>query len=144
MPLHLSRARYIVNIQKNGRSHCAGTILDADVIITSHYCIDERPGVTFTILSNSRLRNNGTPHHVIRRSFTPLFGFGNSVKIKQFCFIYNKRLQLTILFTVAVKITPPIELQHGLNVKIDLFLGVIPPLASGYFTGWGCNYQGSE
>ena len=42
-------------------------------------------------------------------------------------------------FTVVFKITPPIELQHGLNAKIDLFLGEIPPYASGIFSGWGCN-----
>ena len=76
-PVHLSRAPYIVNILKNGESHCAGTILDADIIITTPYCIDERPGATYRILSNSRLRNNGTPHHVTSRSSSLFHGFGN-------------------------------------------------------------------
>ena len=88
LPVHLSMARYIVNILKNGVSHCAGTILDADIIITTPYCIDERPGV-YTILSNSRLRNNGTPHHITRTSSPPLFGFGNFSNDSVF-FIHGK------------------------------------------------------
>ena len=42
---------------------------------------------------------------------------------------------------MLLKITPPIELQHGLNVKIDLFHGVVRPHTSGFFSGWGCNNQ---
>ena len=77
MPVHLSRAPYIVNILKNEISHCAGTILDTDIIVTTPYCIAERPGVTYTILSNSALRNNGTPHHIIKRTSNPAYAFGD-------------------------------------------------------------------
>ena len=78
IPIRLSRARYIVNIQKNGVSHCAGTILAADIIITIPKCIAEIHGVTYTILSNSALRDNGTAHHVERRSSEPGMDFGDS------------------------------------------------------------------
>ena len=79
-PVQLSRARYIVNILKNGERHCAGTILDADIIMTTHYCSDERSGAIYTILSESRLVNNGTPHHVIRRLFVQGIGVGDYLK----------------------------------------------------------------
>ena len=90
LPIQLSRAPYIVNILKNGRSHCAGAILEADIIITTRLCVAEIPGVTFTILSNSALRNNGTPHHIVRRSSNPGFGFGDS--FNYFAFIIKKEL----------------------------------------------------
>ena len=80
LPVHLSMARYIVNILKNGVSHCAGTILDSDIIITTPKCIDKRPGDMLTILTNSRLRNNGTPHRVTRSSSNVQFGFGDYLK----------------------------------------------------------------
>ena len=76
LPIHLSMARYIVNILRNGVSHCAGTILDEDIIISTSFCVSES-GATYTILSNSRLRNNGTPHRIIRKSFNAPLGFGN-------------------------------------------------------------------
>ena len=77
IPIHLSRAPYIVNILKNGISHCAGVILDADIIISTEDCIAEMPGVRYMILSNSALRNNGTPHHIVRRSSNPALNFGD-------------------------------------------------------------------
>ena len=40
-----------------------------------------------------------------------------------------------------VKISPPIDLRHGPNAKIDLFLGVVRPNAYAYFSGWGCISQ---
>ena len=80
LPVHLSMARYIVNIQKDGVPHCVGTILDADIIITTTDCIRDRHGAKFTILSNSRLRNNGTPHHVTRSILAPGFAFGDYLK----------------------------------------------------------------
>ena len=73
-------ARYIVNIQMDGVSHCVGTILDEDIIVTSTDCIDDIPRTKFTILSNSRLRNNGTPHHVTRSISAPGFAFGDYLK----------------------------------------------------------------
>ena len=77
IPIPLFRAPYIVNILQNGMSHCAGAILDADIIITTPYCFSEIPGIKYTILSNSALKNNGTPHRIIGRSSNPAFGFGN-------------------------------------------------------------------
>ena len=77
-PIQLLRAPYIVNILKNGRSHCAGTILDANIIITIPSCIVQIPGVKYRILSNSVLKNNGTPHRVVATSSNPGFSFGNS------------------------------------------------------------------
>ena len=79
-PIQLSRAPYIVNILKNRISHCAGAILDADIIITIPNCIVNTPGVTYTILSNSALRNHGTPHHIERRSVDPGFSYGDYLK----------------------------------------------------------------
>ena len=99
-PTPLRRAPYIVQIQKNGRSHCAGTILDADIIITIPNCILEIPGVVYTILSNSALRNNGTPHHIARRSSTARFG--NSVTLNYFAFLIKQDLVAIILFIIAV------------------------------------------
>ena len=88
IPIHLERAPYIVNILENGRSNCAGTILDADIIITIPNCIDERPGVTHTILSNSALKNNGTPHHITKRSLNAQLGFRNF--LNYFVFLIKK------------------------------------------------------
>ena len=76
-PIHLSRAPYIVQILQNGMSHCAGAILDADIIITTRYCVAQNPGMTYTILSNSALKNNGTPHRIKKRSSNPAFDFGD-------------------------------------------------------------------
>ena len=113
LPVHLSMARYIVNIQKDGVPHCVGTILDADIIISTPYCIDERPGAMFTILSNSRLNNNGTPHHITRRSSAPGFGIGDYLKdfslfIKFYLRINNQAsdyncssIELTISYSVV-------------------------------------------
>ena len=36
------------------------------------------------------------------------------------------------------RIYPSIELHHGLNARIELFLGEVPPHTSAYFSGWGC------
>ena len=78
IPINLSRAPYIVNILRNGASHCAGAILDADIIITAPLCVTIIPPGTYTILSNSALRNNGTPHYIVKRSLHPGFRFGDS------------------------------------------------------------------
>ena len=37
------------------------------------------------------------------------------------------------------KIFPEIDFHEGHNEKIELFLGPVPPLASAYFSGWGCH-----
>ena len=89
-PIFLSKAPYIVHILKNGMSHCAGTILYADIIITIPTCILERREVAYTILSNSVLRNNGTPHHIQRRSSTARFG--NGVTLNYFAFLIKQDL----------------------------------------------------
>ena len=90
VPIHLARAPYIVNILQNGKSHCAGTILDTNIIITIPFCVAEHYGVNYTILSNSALRNNGTPHHIERRSLNARLGFGNS--LNYFIFLIKKDL----------------------------------------------------
>ncbi|XP_033227067.1 chymotrypsin-1-like [Belonocnema kinseyi] len=41
VPGSLQRAPYIVNIVKDGLSHCAGIILDSDIILTVPSCIKE-------------------------------------------------------------------------------------------------------
>ena len=70
-------ARYIVNILRNDVSHCAGAILDDDIIISASFCVADQRGVRYTILYNSRLRNNGTPHFITRKSEEAPLGFGN-------------------------------------------------------------------
>ena len=72
-------------------SHCAGAILDADIIITNPNCFFEMHEVTYTILSNSALKNNGTPHHIVRRSIEPRLYFGNS--LNYFAFLAIRELQ---------------------------------------------------
>ena len=91
-PISLFRAPYIVNILHNEISQCAGAILDADIIITAPLCIDESHGVTYntTILSNSALRDKGTPHHVVRSSSNRGYGFGDS--FNYFAFLIRKNL----------------------------------------------------
>ena len=83
-PVHLSMARYVVNILRNGVSHCAGAILAADIIITIPFCVETHDNVTYTILSNSRLRNGGTPHHISIKSANVDLGFGNSLNVYTF------------------------------------------------------------
>ena len=51
---------------------------------------------------------------------------------------------LKILFTEVLKITPPININNGVNRKIDLFLGNVPPESYGTFSGWGCKVKGSR
>ena len=75
-------------------SHCAGAILDADIVITIPTCIFEIPEVTYTILSNSALRNNGTPHHIIRKSVDQGPSYGDS--LNYFTFLIKKELVTNI------------------------------------------------
>ena len=77
IPIRLSRAPYIVNILRNGISHCAGVILEADIVITARLCVAETPEVRYMILSNSALKNNGTPHRIERKSSNPVYRFGD-------------------------------------------------------------------
>ena len=77
----LVRTPYVVNILKNGVSHCGGSILVSNIILTAAHCIrNTMPPSRFTILSGSSMRNNGTPHNIVRQIFHPLYDLGNSGK----------------------------------------------------------------
>ena len=60
---HLTRAPYIVNILRNGVPHCAGAILEYDVILSSKSCIGEDYH-QFSVLSGSPMRHEGTHHNI--------------------------------------------------------------------------------
>ena len=76
LSIQLSMAPYIVNILNARTSHCAGTILESDIIVTSPNCVSENSGTNFTILSGSVMRNGGTPHRIIGRSQHADFNLG--------------------------------------------------------------------
>ena len=77
--IHLIRTPYIVNILKNGRSHCAGTILDPNIILTSGRCVPETfPSSRYTILSGSVKRDDGIPHNITRKILHPGSDLGDS------------------------------------------------------------------
>ncbi|XP_033219041.1 ester hydrolase C11orf54 homolog [Belonocnema kinseyi] len=70
----------------------------------------------FSILSGSSKINNGT-HHNIRLDTILISRTGS----------------------VMFKIVPPIHIRQAhCNKKIELFTGVLPPLANAWFGGWGC------
>lgn len=68
MPVLLKRSPYIVNILKDGFSHCAGIILDHDIVLSVSPCITALAShVTFSILSGSPMRNHGIHHNITNR-----------------------------------------------------------------------------
>ena len=75
MPVHLTMAPYIVNILKNGVSHCSGTILDPDIILSVTPCISTPFPASLSILSNSPMRDEGIHHNVTNQ----IFGNGNNL-----------------------------------------------------------------
>lgn len=79
MSSSLGRFPYIVNILKNGISHCAGIIMEPDIILTVNTCIMPPISERFSILSGSSERDNGTTHSIIRnRVFSSRSSSGNS------------------------------------------------------------------
>ena len=64
----LTRVRSIVNILRNGIPHCAGAILEANVILTSRTCI-YGDFHRFSVLSGSTDKHEGTHHNITHRAF---------------------------------------------------------------------------
>ncbi|XP_033226980.1 brain-specific serine protease 4-like [Belonocnema kinseyi] len=115
LPEKLERAPCIVNILKNGVSHCAGCILHSMIVITAAYCVrDTYPFAKFTILSGSEMRNNGTFHRIQRKLLHP-----------------HSDLALVL-------VDPPIDIKNGPNRRVDIYRGAVRPYAYGRFSGWGC------
>ena len=109
---------YIVNILRNGKDNCGGTILLNDIIITAAHCVFEND--VYTILSGSSFRRNGTLHHVRR-------------------LIINQQYNMSKHWSdlALLKIFPPIDLVHSPNRNIELHNGHILPNSYGTISGWG-------
>ena len=65
---HLARAPYIVNILKNGVPHCAGTILESDVILSSLACL-QRDNSHYSVFSGSTIKHEGNHHNISNRQY---------------------------------------------------------------------------
>ena len=113
---------YIVNIQVNGRSQCAGSILTPHIIITAGHCVDAHD-VTYTILADSQFRNGGMLHNCTRIIKYPAYDALN----------LENDLALVIVF-------PPIEIERSDNRKITLHNGNLSPGTPATFSGWGCTH----
>ena len=117
--MNINEVPYIVNIRKNGKHSCGGSILSSEIILTAAHCIDQ-PG-NYTISSGSLYGNQGTSHNIIRIAVHPNYykrAFANDLAL------------LTII--------PPIDLIHSLNRKITIFNGNVLPESLGAISGWGC------
>ena len=118
--MSIHQAAYIVNIQKNGISECAGTILTAIMIITAAHCFDDK-SARYNVLSGSAWRHNGTFHTIVKIVKHPLYNQGS------------------LAFDLALmRILPPIKLGLGSNRKIELNTESIRPGTPVTFSGWGC------
>ena len=118
----IEQVPYIVNIQKNNVSNCAGSILDPHIIITAAHCF-RQTDVTYRVLSGSAFRNAGIPHKIISKIFHPHF---------------NSKFLSTDL--VLLVIYPAIDLIRSPNRRIELYNGIVPPNSFGTFSGWGCTH----
>ncbi|XP_033223228.1 trypsin-like [Belonocnema kinseyi] len=127
--ISLENAPYIVNIQKNNITACAGTILSAVFVLVLRSCVYSFPLYSgrysaYTILSGSASRDSGSPHTIRRR-----------IKVEP-----NKQLAL-------IEISPHFNFEECPNRAISLFLGDLPQFpgtAFGIFSGWGCTRSGSS
>lgn len=110
---------YVVNIRRNGSYTCMGSILAANIIITSGECIDD-PHMVYSVWSGSSYLNRGFRHNVVERHKHP--GYRNR---------YANNLGILEIF-------PPIDFHYSFNRKIVLHNEVIAPNTQGIVTGWGC------
>ncbi|XP_033223513.1 trypsin-like [Belonocnema kinseyi] len=114
-PVHILSASYIVNILKDNISACSGSILSARFVLTVCQCVYPLPLERYSILSGSEMSTEGTNH-----------------AMKKLIYVEpNPKL-------VLVEVSPQIDIHGGPNKPIHFFSGVVPDLAYGTFSGWGC------
>ena len=119
-PINIKEVPYIININKNNDSHCGGSILTPEIIISAAHCFREKNGF-YSVLSGSRFRNRGTFHQIKRIIIYPHYNPNT----------YPDDLALLVIF-------PPIDLENSPNRKIRLYNGKVPTDILGTFSGWGC------
>ena len=121
-PIEIGHVPYIVNIHKNGKTNCAGSILAPNIIITAAHCVYD--DAWYIILSGSSHENHGVPHNVTRKIIHPDY------RLRRF----PNDLALLI-------INPPIDLINSPNRKIALYNGEVTENTPGTISGWGSNYM---
>ena len=117
------RVPYIVNIFKNGITHCAGTILSPIMIITAAHCVEDT--AMYHILSGSSCVNLGKHHNITRKIFHPS-GYHPSR--------YSDDIALLIVH-------PFIDIVHSIKREIIIHTGPIPDNTYGILSGWGSSSE---
>ena len=122
-PVTLEQVPYVVSVHENFNHTCTGTILFANVILTTFICVLEGTPERYTILSGSAYRSIGTRHFV-----TEIFRFPS----------YH-HLELTDGNLALLKIIPPINFSLSPNRPISLLNRDVPPNTPVITSGWGPN-----
>ena len=122
-PVTVQQIPYVVSVHENFNHTCTGTILFANVILTTALCVLEGPPQRYAILSGSAHRSIGTRHFVTEIFRHPQYHLSEMT---------NSNLAL-------LKITPPINFSHSPNRPISLLNGDVPPNTPAITSGWGAN-----
>ena len=119
-PIRIGLVPYIVNIHRNGKANCAGSILAPNIIITAAHCVHD--DAWYIILSGSSHEKHGVPHNVTRKIIHPEY--------------HRDRFPNDLALLI---INPPIDLIHSPNRKIALYIGEVDEDTIGTISGWGSN-----
>ena len=104
-PVWIEYAPFMVNIQKNGRNKCGGSILSAEVILSSASCFIDS-SANYSVLSGSLQISRRIRHTIINKLIFPYY---NPTRLED---------DLALLF-----IHPPIDFERSHNRIIRLFNG---------------------
>lgn len=127
MPVSIEHVPYAVNILKEERGHCVGTIIKPWAILTAAHCVENFNVDHIIILSGtvSRLNLNSGTQHRIRQVITHA-AYDDAG--------FEDDLSMLLIF-------PHIDFQSSPNNEIQIYNGnssAIPAGHPGLITGWGC------
>ena len=120
-PVWIGYAPYVVNIQKDGHNICGGSILSAEVILSSARCFRDS-SANYSVLSGSLHISGRIRHTIISKLIYPHY---NPTRLQD---------DLALLF-----IHPPIDFEHSHHRIIPLFNGTITPNTLAILSGWSRN-----